>query len=153
MEAKRIDQYLNSTGASSSTPKRTNTSTSTRGSSGEQQRKRSGSLEDTASIDSDFPPTHGDVPSPSAAQGAPEGDQDQDPASPRANHKKNQSGGNFVTNKIFGRISHAVHGIVDVDPERTRRGQIGKTRESLVHVITPSNPHLSSLSSSKSPAI
>ena len=74
-----------------------------------------------------------DAPSPSAAQGAPERSQDQDASSPRANHKKSQSG-NFVTNKIFGRISHAMHGIVDVDPERTRRDQIGKTKEALVNV-------------------
>ncbi|KAH0555889.1 hypothetical protein GP486_006164, partial [Trichoglossum hirsutum] len=65
MEAKRIDQYLSSTGAPSSTPKRTASSASARGSTGEQQRQRRGSLEDTASIDSDFPPTHGDAPSPS----------------------------------------------------------------------------------------
>ncbi|KAH0544919.1 Sorting nexin-41 [Glutinoglossum americanum] len=133
MEAKRIDQYLTSTGAPSTTPKRSTSSASARGSSGEQQRQRRGSIEDTASIDSDFPPTHGDAPSPSAAQGAPERSQDQDPSSPKPNHKKNQSG-NFVTNKIFGRISHAVHGIVDVDPERTRRDQIGKTKETLVHL-------------------
>jgi sorting nexin-41/42 len=139
MEAKRIDQYLTSTGAPSSTPKRATSSASARGGSGEQQRQRSGSIEDTASIDSDFPPTHGDAPSPSVAQGAPERSQDQETGSPRTNHKKNQSSGNFVTNKIFGRISHAVHGIVDVDPERTRRDQIGKTKETLVHVI-PQSP-------------
>jgi hypothetical protein len=133
MEAKRIDQYLSSTGAPSSVPKRATSSASARGGTGERQRQRSGSIEDTASIDSDFPPTHGDAPSPSVAQGAPERSQDQDPSSPKTNHKKNQSG-NFVTNKIFGRISHAVHGIVDVDPERTRRDQIGKTKETLIHV-------------------
>jgi ubiquitin carboxyl-terminal hydrolase 4/11/15 len=135
MEAKRIDQYLTSTGASSITPKRSTSSASAQGNTGEQQRQRRGSIEDTASIDSDFPPTHGDAPSPSAAQGVPERGKDHDPSSPRTNHKKNQSG-NFVTNKIFGRISHAVHGIVDVDPERTRRDQIGKTKETLVHVRT-----------------
>ncbi|KAI9782379.1 MAG: Sorting nexin, cytoplasm-to-vacuole targeting pathway/endosomal sorting [Geoglossum umbratile] len=136
MEAKRIDQYLTSTGSPSNTPKRATSSASARSGSGEQQRQRqrSGSIEDTASIDSDFPPTHGDAPSPSVAQGAPERSQGQETGSPRANHKKNQSGGNFVTNKIFGRISHAVHGIVDVDPERTRRDQIGKTKETLVHL-------------------
>jgi hypothetical protein len=42
--------------------------------------------------------------------------------------------GNFVASKIFGRLSHAMHGIVDVDPERTRRDQIGKTKESLAQV-------------------
>lgn len=39
-----------------------------------------------------------------------------------------------MTNKLFGRISHAVHGFVDVDPERTRRDQIGKTKESLLQL-------------------
>jgi hypothetical protein len=39
-----------------------------------------------------------------------------------------------VTNKIFGSFRHAVHGFVDVDPERTRRDQIGKTKESLVQL-------------------
>ncbi|KAI5302384.1 Sorting nexin, cytoplasm-to-vacuole targeting pathway/endosomal sorting, partial [Ascosphaera atra] len=36
-----------------------------------------------------------------------------------------------MTGKFFGRISHAVHGFVDVDPEKTRRDQMGKTKESL----------------------
>lgn len=80
-------------------------------------------------MDSDFPPTHGDGPPspPSATQGQPEG-----PSSPTS-HKKTQSG-NFVTNKIFGSFRHAVNGFVDVDPERTRRDQIGKTKESLTHL-------------------
>ncbi|KAJ4170210.1 Sorting nexin, cytoplasm-to-vacuole targeting pathway/endosomal sorting [Fusarium falciforme] len=39
--------------------------------------------------------------------------------------------GNSITNKIFGPIRHAVQGVVDVDPERTRRDLIGKTRESI----------------------
>ncbi|KAL3964421.1 hypothetical protein ACCO45_001425 [Purpureocillium lilacinum] len=39
--------------------------------------------------------------------------------------------GNSITNKIFGPIRHAVQGVVDVDPERTRRDAIGKTRESI----------------------
>ena len=39
-----------------------------------------------------------------------------------------------MTNKIFGSFRHAVHGFVDVDPERTRRDQIGKTKESLVQL-------------------
>jgi hypothetical protein len=45
-------------------------------------------------------------------------------------HKKLPSG-NSITNKIFGPIRHAVQGVVDVDPERTRRDTIGKTRESI----------------------
>ncbi|KAI9670061.1 MAG: CSN-associated deubiquitinating enzyme Ubp12 [Caeruleum heppii] len=126
-EAKRIDQYLSSSTAPGNTPKR---SASARSSGGEASRRRETGNEETASIDSDFPPTHGDAPSspPSAAQGAPENGAGSDATFPR--RSKSQSG-SFVANKIFGRISHAMHGIVDVDPERTRRDQIGKTRESL----------------------
>ena len=113
-EARRIDQYLSNSTAG--LPRR---------SLDPAPQRRENSQEDTASIDSDFPPTHGDHGSPpSAAQGAPQPD-GSSPA-PRKN-----SGGNFITNKIFGRISHAVHGVVDVDPERTRRDLIGKTRESI----------------------
>jgi len=117
-EAKRIDQYLSSSGTGN-LPRRSTSSARNSPSS-----RRDTSQEDTASIDSDFPPTHGDgnYP-PSATQGAP-----QDDGSPT--HRKSGSG-NFITNKIFGRINHAIHGVVDVDPERTRRDQIGKTRESI----------------------
>lgn len=122
-EAKRIDQYLSSTGASTAPPRRSLSSASR---SSTEQRPRE---EDTASIDSDFPPTHGEgYPPPSASQGVP---QTSEPSSPV--HKKTASG-NFVTTKLFGRVSHAFQGIVDVDPERTRRDQIGKTRESLIHL-------------------
>jgi sorting nexin-41/42 len=131
LEAKRIDQYLSNSMIAQSPPKRS-TSTASARSNPERppQGRREGSNEDTASIDSDFPPTHGEMPSspPSATQGVPQ----RDPGSPTM-HRKTQSG-NFVTNKIFGRISHAVHGFVDVDPERTRRDQIGKTKESLVQL-------------------
>ncbi|KAK5240840.1 Sorting nexin, cytoplasm-to-vacuole targeting pathway/endosomal sorting, partial [Cryomyces antarcticus] len=37
-------------------------------------------------------------------------------------------------NKIFSKLSYAMHGVVDVDPERTRRDQIGKTKESLLQL-------------------
>ena len=114
-ESKRIEQYLNSSGAGN-LPRR-----STSSARNPPFQRRENSQEDTASIDSDFPPTHGDTPS--ATQGVP-----QDESSP--SHKKSASG-NFITNRIFGRISHAVHGVVDVDPERTRRDTIGKTRESI----------------------
>ena len=126
-EAKRIDLYLTSAGSPNAPPQRSTSSASTKSikSDASGHPRREGGNEETASIDSDFPPTHGNEP-PSASQGT----GDQDPSSPTANHRKSQSGG-F---KFFGRISHAVHGIVDVDPERTRRDQIGKTRESLVHV-------------------
>lgn len=117
-EAKRIEQYLNSSGTAN-LPRRSNSSARD-----PLNTRRENNQEDTASIDSDFPPTHGDGSSPpSATQGAPE-------EQPSPAHRKSSSG-NFITNKIFGRISHAVHGVVDVDPERTRRDQIGKTRESI----------------------
>jgi len=115
-EAKRIEQYLSSSGTLNA-PRRSNSSSRDPPSSRRDQ-------DDTASIDSDFPPTHGDSRSPpTATQGAP-----YDETSPT--HRKSTSG-NFITNKIFGRISHAVHGVVDVDPERTRRDLIGKTRETI----------------------
>ncbi|KAK7970350.1 Sorting nexin-41 [Apiospora saccharicola] len=73
-----------------------------------------------------LPPTHGDFSSaPSARVGAPE-------RSPPS-HKKMPSG-NSITNKIFGPIRHAVQGVVDVDPERTRRDTMGKTHESIEHL-------------------
>jgi hypothetical protein len=118
MEAQRIEQYLSSSGTQNA-PRRSNSSAR------EPPQARQGSPEDTASIDSDFPPTHGEVSStPSATQGAPQSESS-DPS-----HRKSLSG-NFITNRIFGRISHAVHGVVDVDPERSRRDNIGKTKESI----------------------
>lgn len=127
LEAKRIEQYLSHTGAPSAPPKRSLSSASARStrSDASSTTRREGGAEDTASVDSDFPPTQGVGTSPPTAQ--------EQESSPSTNHKKSPSGG-FVANKIFGRISHAVHGIVDVDPERTRRDQIGKTRESIEHV-------------------
>ncbi|KAK6950284.1 Sorting nexin-41 [Daldinia eschscholtzii] len=124
-EAKRIDQYLSSSqqiGGSYQThaPRR---SVSMRETSTPHHRESSG--EDTASIDSDFPPSHADVSSaPSARVGVPE----RSTSSP--NHKKVPSS-NSITNKIFGPIRHAIQGVADVDPERTRRDAIGKTRESI----------------------
>lgn len=127
LEANRIEQYLSSGGQQSgSPPRRTTSNASTRSIRSEAGTKRSEG-EDTASIDSDFPPTHGDVPS------APHGEQN--PSSPLRSRSKSGSGG-FVANKIFGRLSHTFQGIVDADPERTRRDQIGKTKDSLVHVST-----------------
>lgn len=126
MEARRIEQHLSSYGPPSSPPRRSTSSASRSSTDGRPS-------EDSASIDSDFPPTQGnggDTNAPSATQGAP---QDSGSASKSQEHKKSPSG-NFVTNKIFGRINHAIHGMVDVDPERTRRDQIGKTRESLVQL-------------------
>lgn len=114
-EAKRIENYINTGG---NLPRRSNSSARD-----PPLQRRENSQEDTASIDSDFPPTHGDSKHPSATQGAP-----QEETSPT--HRKSSSG-NFITNRIFGRISHAVQGVVDVDPERTRRDLMTKTREGI----------------------
>ncbi|KAF1964181.1 hypothetical protein BU23DRAFT_562153 [Bimuria novae-zelandiae CBS 107.79] len=117
-EAKRLEQHLSGAGYSQQARNRS-TSNSSQRSSGHDRRPET----DTASIDSDFPPTH-EVPS--SSQGSPEAST----MSPTSPHKKSPSG-NFVTNKLFGPITHAFRGMADVDPERTRRDQIGKTRESL----------------------
>jgi hypothetical protein len=123
-EARRIDQYLSGS-QQLPAPRR---STSVKEPASSNQHRREGSAEDTASIDSDFPPTHGDLSSaPSAKIGAPER------SNSSGGHKKAASG-NSITNKIFGPIRHAVQGVVDVDPERTRRDLIGKTRESITQL-------------------
>ncbi|KAH8638926.1 Sorting nexin-41 [Alternaria alternata] len=122
-ESKRLEQHLS--GVGHQPPRSRAASNSSQRSSGDAEQHRR-SEEDRASIDSDFPPTHGDTPS--SAQGAP--DSHSPPTSP---HKKTASG-NFVTNKLFGSITHAFRGMADVDPEKTRRDQIGKTRDSMVQV-------------------
>lgn len=119
-EARRIDQYLSGS-QQIQAPRRSQESMGGR-------HRREGSQEDTASIDSDFPPTHGDISSaPSAKIGAPER------TSNGPSHKKAPSG-NSITNKIFGPIRHAVQGVVDVDPEKTRRDTIGRTKESIAQL-------------------
>jgi hypothetical protein len=80
--------------------------------------------DEVASIDSDFPSSHGDSPRPSANQGLPE---------VGSNHKKSTSA-SFLSNKIFGRISHAFQGVVDSDPIKTRQDLIGKTIEQVKNV-------------------
>jgi len=122
-EARRIDQYLS--GSQQIQPPRRSTSERDASTS---HHRREGSQEDTASIDSDFPPTHGDLSSaPSAKNGPPER------SAGTPTHRKVPSG-NSITNRIFGPIRHAVQGVVDVDPERTRRDTITKTRESIAHL-------------------
>jgi sorting nexin-41/42 len=122
-EARRIDQYLSGSQQIAPPPKRSSSVPET-----PNQHHRDGSLEDTASIDSDFPPTHGGFSSvPSAAQGAPQR------SNSTSTHKKVPSG-NSITNKIFGPIRHAIQGVADVDPEKTRRDTIGKTRESIAQL-------------------
>ncbi|KAF2434512.1 autophagy protein Atg20 [Tothia fuscella] len=120
-----LSQY-NSTSPSKPAPRRSNSS-GTRNSS-ERPRPRE---DDVASIDSDFPPTHGDNDNsvPSATQGAPQsGASSSDSSGTPGNHKKSSSG-NFISNKIFGRITHAFHGVVDTDPVKTRQDLIGRTSE------------------------
>lgn len=125
-EARRLEQHLSGTAVHAPPTARSRAaSTSSQGSSGEYEQPRH--EDDRASIDSDFPPTHGDTPS--SAQGVPE-HRYSPPDSP---HKKTASG-NFVTNKLFGSITHAFRGMADVDPEKTRRDQIGKTRDNLVQL-------------------
>ncbi|KAJ5880235.1 Sorting nexin-41 [Penicillium subrubescens] len=126
LEAKRIEQYLNRTSPQSNGPRSRRSLSASSAVSSE-----GGSMAD-ASTDSEFPPTHGESigsssPPQSPAYKTPE------PSQSSPVHRKTSSG-NFVTNKIFGRISHAIHGFADVDPERTRRDQIGKTKESLIQL-------------------
>jgi hypothetical protein len=127
IEAKRIEQYMTSSGMNAqqySTPQRSTSSGS--------NRNRPSSHDDNASVDSDFPPGGGNVPS--AQQGAPQDSQYPNSAQSPLNggsHKRASSG---VANKIFGRLTHAIQGVTDQDPERARRDQLGKTKESLVQL-------------------
>jgi len=118
-EARRIDQYLSGSQTISSPPRRTSAAPEP-----VSRHQRDGSQDDAESFDSDFPPTHGVGSVPSARQGVPE----RTPSAPV--HRKMPSG-NSITNKIFGPIRHAIQGVADVDPERTRRDLISKTRESI----------------------
>lgn len=43
----------------------------------------------------------------------------------------------------FGKLNYAMKGIIDVDPETTRRNNIGKTKESITQV-PPNPPQLNS---------
>jgi hypothetical protein len=126
LEAKRIEQYLNRTSPQSGGTKPRSLSTSSAISS------ESGNGP-VMSADSGFPSTHDDsMSSPPASQIG--GQKRSDPSVAGSPAHRKSSSGTFVANKIFGRISHAIHGFADVDPERTRRDQIGKTKESLIQV-------------------
>lgn len=129
LEASRIEQYLASQSPPSGTPRRSLSSASAKSNRSQAEGGNRQEGEETASIDSDFPPSGRDAPSSS-----PPGASDQSAKKSSQSPNRRSQSGSFVANKIFGRISHAVHGIVDVDPERTRRDQIGKTKESLNHV-------------------
>ena len=136
LEAKRIDQYMLSSGMynnPSAGPSRSASTRSNQSTSSGPQTAASRE-DDTQSVDSDFPPTAGTSTSqslPTASQG-----HLSDPAPyspPQANspstHKRVTSGG--VANKLFGRLTHAIQGVTDQDPERARRDALGKTKESL----------------------
>lgn len=129
-EAKRIDAYLASSTTISSPPRRSLSDASTRH---VPERTVQEGPEETESVDSDFPPTHAESPGSPQAAGQPQWQSQSQAGHNAPSHKKSPSG-NFVTNKIFGSFRHAVNGFVDVDPERTRRDQIGKTRESLIQL-------------------
>lgn len=107
-EAQRIEQHLTQSGFGPSSPPRRSTSSNGR---------KDDRQEDNDSIDSDFPPGHNGQSIPSES------------TSPKKN-----GGGNFITNKLFGSVTHAIKGVVDVDPERTRRDQIGRTKESVAQL-------------------
>ena len=131
-EAKRIDAYLANSTTLSSPPRRSTSNASARGQTDRQTVSGGEGHEETESVDSDFPPTHGDAPGSPPSSGQGQAQSQTGPTSPTT-HRKSPSG-TFVTNKIFGSFRHAVNGFVDVDPERTRRDQIGKTRESLTQL-------------------
>lgn len=130
-ESKRIDAYLSQ--STSNFPQRSTSSASARNAARIHEPPTRPQTEETQSIDSDFPPTHSEAhpAPPSAAQGQPQ--PSETATSPTSRHQKTQSG-NFVTNKIFGSFRHAVNGFVDSDPERTRRDQMGKTKDSLTQL-------------------
>jgi hypothetical protein len=124
-EAKRIEQYMSSSGMGA-TPRRSASSAS------HSERSRQPREEDNNSVDSDFPPNTRSSSVPTAQQGEP-GYDDYPSSPPPANgsHKRATSG---VANKLFGRLTHAIQGVTDADPERARRDALGKTKESLSHL-------------------
>ncbi|KAL9111267.1 MAG: hypothetical protein Q9227_004346 [Pyrenula ochraceoflavens] len=83
-EASRLEAYMSgSTMLPATTPKRNTSSSSAKSASSPPSKPREHSPEETGSIDSDFPPTHGETPaSPSATQGNTDG-----PGSPRPQRK------------------------------------------------------------------
>jgi sorting nexin-41/42 len=80
------------------------------------------------------PQHHEELPS---VPSSPEQERDEDEAiSPtKQKPKKRLSGVGKVFG--FGKLNYAMKGIIDVDPETTRRNNIGKTRESITQVSFP----------------
>ncbi|KAK4561830.1 Sorting nexin, cytoplasm-to-vacuole targeting pathway/endosomal sorting [Recurvomyces mirabilis] len=151
VEAKRIDQYMSSSGmynsqsSAGAPPRRSASSGSNRERPAQQQQQQSYATRDqqqqgsadNASVDSDFPPGMQHDQAPSAQQGS----QQQDDyagyttppnSPPGANNGGKRASG--IGTKLFGRISgltHAIQGVADQDPERARRDTMGKTKESV----------------------
>ncbi|KAK3718121.1 Sorting nexin, cytoplasm-to-vacuole targeting pathway/endosomal sorting [Vermiconidia calcicola] len=118
-EAKRIEQYMSSSGVRRSTSNSSNRGRSTAPAPKEEDNEN-------ASVDSDFPPTT------SSSQHLPQAQQGQgDPSSQpqHGSHRRATSSG--VANKLFGRLTYAIQGVTDADPERARRDALGKTKEGL----------------------
>ncbi|EMC99393.1 hypothetical protein BAUCODRAFT_146345 [Baudoinia panamericana UAMH 10762] len=133
-EAKRIEQYMTSSGmyTQQGPPPRRSASTG----SNRDRQPPSEEATDNTSVDSDFPPGMHGGQVPSAQQGGPQHDQSyaSPPNSPPNGANKRASG---IGNKLFGRISgftHAIQGVTDQDPERARRDALGKTKESLTQL-------------------
>lgn len=146
-EAKRIEKFLH--GATSGT--------SPGSSKGSGDSVDGGfSADEVESIDSgDFPPTHSESSPPQRSKSISRPNPPPVSGNPAPNHRKSSSysapsssGGimgasmgvmsgavssGFLA-KGFGKLNYAIHGIVDVDPERTRRDNIGKTKEALEHL-------------------
>lgn len=129
-EAKRIERYLHGTSGDSS--------------SSNSNVRPASSADDVESIDSmDFPPTHSSTPPPSSSPPSRHKSLSSTHSSPPT-HKKSSSYsstpsttsslGTSLFARGFGKLGYAIHGVVDVDPERTRRDNIGKTRELLVQL-------------------
>lgn len=116
-EARRIEQFIH--GANSAKP---------------------ADNDDVVSIESaDFPPTHSDTPSsPPQRARAPSTGAASSSRPPPPQHKKSASVSTPPSTNIFTRqfskLGYAIHGVVDVDPERTRRDNIGKTRELIIQL-------------------
>ncbi|KAK6521833.1 Sorting nexin, cytoplasm-to-vacuole targeting pathway/endosomal sorting [Arthrobotrys conoides] len=145
LEARRIEHYLAGSGVAappSGEAQRRNSESSVNqqqqggGSGG----SRSSGDSDAGSVDSDFPPTHSSpMPPPISTTPVPypQGPQQGGVGGVSPQHRKASSFSNplsYPVSKIFGKLTHAVSGIVDADPETTRRNNIGKTRETLVQL-------------------
>ena len=83
-------------------------------------------------------------------QPSPEASRIEEPSSPEQEREDGENAASGVTprktkkrlsgvGKVFGfgKLNYAMKGIIDVDPETTRRNNIGKTRESITQVSPP----------------